>query len=123
MMISFHSLLPLSLSTNAVVFDDEYVRARLITKEGLAKGRAELAVRDPFDAAFLRTVPTSFDARTAWPSCASINDIYDQGKCGDCWAVSAVSSASDRMCIDGAQGNARLSVEHMLGCCKVCGFG
>ena len=125
-------MLSLSLSALAhagtVVFDDEYVKDRLITKSALAKGRAELPLAALHSEAAIKALPDSFDARTAWPQCDSIGDIYDQGKCGDCWAVSAVTSATDRMCIDSGAGsanepNTRLSVEHMLGCCSQCGFG
>ena len=47
----------------------------------------------------LRSLPTSFDARTAWPLCDSIKDVWDQSSCGDCWAVATVTAAADRMCI------------------------
>ena len=44
--------------------------------------------------------------------------------CGDCWAVSAVMTATDRWCIAHNQTtNPRLSVESMVSCCKVCGYG
>ena len=86
------------------------------------------------------SLPAQFDARAAWPECASISDIYDQGACGDCWAVATVTAASDRLCIaTGARDrvvpslpssppstpstSVRLSVEHMVGCCKRCGYG
>lgn len=32
-----------------------------------------------------RDVPESFDARTKWPNCDSLNRIRDQGACGSCW--------------------------------------
>ena len=70
-------------------------------------------------------------ARCSPPARAqSISDIYDQGACGDCWAVGAITAATDRLCIAGhkagngaAVGNPRLSVEHIVGCCNVCGYG
>ena len=43
-------------------------------------------------------LPESFDSRTRWPGC--IGPVLDQGTCGSCWAVSAVSSISDRLCIE-----------------------
>ena len=30
-------------------------------------------------------IPESFDSRTNWPKCASIQEIRDQGSCGSCW--------------------------------------
>jgi len=42
-------------------------------------------------------VPSSFDARTQWPSC--IGPVLDQGHCGSCWAFGAVESLQDRLCI------------------------
>ena len=63
----------------------------------------------------------SFDARTKWPACTSIKTIRDQSACGmyyksaflksihndfvnlitsgSCWAVSAASAMSDRLCV------------------------
>ena len=76
----------------SVAFDEVYVKARLITKSSLAKGRNELPLAALHSKAAIKALPESFDARTAWPQCDSIGDVYDQGKCGDCWAVSAVSS-------------------------------
>lgn len=116
----------LAMSTQAVYgFSVEYVRPRLISKEALTVGRADLPLRQP--SVKMEDLPESFDARTAWPQCPSISDIWDQGACGDCWAVSAVTAAADRLCIAGASGNGdaqvRLSVEHMVGCCHTCGYG
>jgi cathepsin B len=69
-------------------------------------------------------LPDHFDARVKWPKCTSISTIYDQGACGDCWAVSTVMTATDRWCISKNQTeNPILSVESMVSCCKVCGYG
>lgn len=69
-------------------------------------------------------LPESFDARERWPQCRSISEIYDQGACGDCWAVATVMAATDRWCIArNGTSNPRLSIEHMVGCCKACGYG
>jgi hypothetical protein len=86
--------------------------------ESLRRGRAELPLRE-FDPAALARLPDEFDARAAWPHCPSIADIFDQSACGDCWAVSTVTAATDRLCITAGAAAAppqpRLSVEHMVG--------
>lgn len=30
-------------------------------------------------------LPDTFDARTQWPNCPSIQEVRDQGSCGSCW--------------------------------------
>ena len=48
-------------------------------------------------------IPPAFDAREAWPTCnASISRVRDQGVCGCCWAMAAVESLADRLCIASA---------------------
>ena len=32
-------------------------------------------------------IPTSFDARIAWPNCLSVQEIRDQGHCAGCWVI------------------------------------
>ena len=93
-----------------------------LSKGALTLGRDALEVRhasvSPSD------VPDAFDAREQWPNCSSIRLIPDQGACGDCWAVATVTAATDRWCIaKGGAENPPLSVEMMVGCCKVCGYG
>uniref|UniRef100_A0A183BQN2 Trehalase n=1 Tax=Globodera pallida TaxID=36090 RepID=A0A183BQN2_GLOPA len=45
-------------------------------------------------------LPNAFDARQKWPECADfIGTTTDQGQCGSCWAVSAASTFTDRICI------------------------
>lgn len=47
-----------------------------------------------------KDLPSDFDSSEHWPACAKvIGDIRDQSDCGCCWAFSAASAASDRMCI------------------------
>ncbi|KAL1141774.1 hypothetical protein V6Z11_A11G053000 [Gossypium hirsutum] len=72
-------------------------------------------------------LPTSFDARTAWPQCTSIGRILAElmlwGHCGSCWAFGAVESLSDRFCIHFDM-NISLSVNDLLACCGfLCGDG
>lgn len=113
------------LAPGALAFSVEFVKPRLISTHALTVGREGLPVRR--HNASLEDMPESFDSRTAWPQCPSISDIWDQGACGDCWAVSTVTAATDRLCIAGAGGSGdtqvRLSVEHMVGCCRTCGYG
>jgi len=83
--------------------------------------RPALKLHTGFDIAAL---PTSFDSRTQWPNCPTIQEIRDQSDCGSCWAFGAVEAASDHICIDTQGANqAHLSAEDMVGCCSACGFG
>ncbi|GAU91150.1 hypothetical protein RvY_03463 [Ramazzottius varieornatus] len=62
-------------------------------------------------------VPVAFDARKVWPNCKSISTIRDQGQCGTCWAVSAASVLSDRLCIASGQTiNVMISASQTAGC-------
>ncbi|KIH53822.1 papain family cysteine protease [Ancylostoma duodenale] len=69
-------------------------------------------------------IPQSFDARANWPECKSIGMIRDQSACGSCWAVSAASAMSDRLCVQSKGGiKAILSAADILSCCAECGYG
>lgn len=46
---------------------------------------------------FIESLPTSFDARQAWPG--KIGPVMNQAKCGSCWAFGAAEAVSDRMAI------------------------
>ncbi|GMI67251.1 hypothetical protein like AT4G01610 [Hibiscus trionum] len=68
-------------------------------------------------------LPTTFDARTAWPQCSTIGRILDQGHCGSCWAFGAVEALSDRFCIHFGM-NISLSANDVIACCGfLCGAG
>ncbi|XP_063920012.1 cathepsin B-like [Zophobas morio] len=73
----------------------------------------------------LQAIPESFDAREAWPECASvIGNIRDQSECGSCWAFGAVEAMSDRICIhSNATVKVSISAEDLLDCCGLCGMG
>lgn len=66
-------------------------------------------------------LPISFDARAYWPQCPIIQEIRDQSACGSCYAVSAASAASDRLCIhfNGTK-STRMSETDLMSCCKTC---
>ncbi|KAL4363975.1 hypothetical protein GQ457_04G035130 [Hibiscus cannabinus] len=71
-------------------------------------------------------LPTTFDARTAWPNCSTIGRILGElcagGHCGSCWAFGAVEALTDRFCTHFGQ-NIPLSVNDVLACCEDCGSG
>ncbi|CAJ0607652.1 unnamed protein product [Cylicocyclus nassatus] len=70
-------------------------------------------------------LPESFDAREKWPDCVSIKTIRDQANCGSCWAVSAASAMSDRLCVQSKGQDQRIiSDADILSCCgEFCGHG
>jgi len=70
-------------------------------------------------------IPKEFDARQKWENCATvIGDIPDQSSCGSCWAVSAASVMSDRVCIGtNAQAKTPISANDLISCCSSCGYG
>ncbi|CAJ0583688.1 unnamed protein product, partial [Mesorhabditis spiculigera] len=67
------------------------------------------------------SLPKSFDSREKWASCKSLFNIRDQSQCGDCWAVAAASTLSDRMCIHtNGKFNDELSAQDITTCCPYC---
>ncbi|KAJ3662918.1 hypothetical protein Zmor_007233 [Zophobas morio] len=73
----------------------------------------------------LKAIPESFDAREAWPECASvIGDIKDQAGCVAGWAFAAVGTINDRICIySNATIKTNISAEDLISCCNDCNYG
>lgn len=70
------------------------------------------------------SIPTTFDARTAFKECSAvIGHIDDQSACGSCWAVSTAAVVSDRLCIAKALRNISISASDLMSCCGECGNG
>jgi cathepsin B len=67
-------------------------------------------------------IPASFDSRTNWASCPSIQEVRDQSDCGSCWAFGAVEAGTDRICIETGIVT-HLSATDLLSCCWQCGSG
>ncbi len=59
-------------------------------------------------------VPDQFDSRQKWPQCPSIQEIRDQGGCGSCWAMGAVTAMTDRLCIHKDMKQAHVSAENLV---------
>ncbi|KAI5641087.1 papain family cysteine protease domain-containing protein [Phthorimaea operculella] len=69
----------------------------------------------------IESLPENFDSRNKWPYCSSLNEIRNQGGCGSCWAVSAASAMTDRVCIySKGTKNFHFSAEDILSCCPYC---
>jgi len=62
------------------------------------------------------SLPTNFDSSKQWPACKTIGTIYDQARCGSCWAFGAVESISDRFCIHKTNVSLLLSFQDMTSC-------
>jgi len=84
----------------------------------------QLETREHDLASLKEDLPDSFDSREHWPDCPTIKEIRDQGNCGSCWAISAVETMSDRVCVaSGGKQAKHLSTEDLMDCCHSCGFG
>jgi len=78
-----------------------------------------------YDEEDLKDLPDTFDPRTKWPTCPSLNVIRDQSACGTCWAFGAAEAITDRYCTMGLAPNGSISVSSGdIGfCCMSCGDG
>lgn len=50
-------------------------------------------------------------------------DVFDQGKCGDCWAISSAGSLEDRIAIQNNNAYVSLDPAYLMGCDYFCGVG
>ncbi|KAK6731331.1 hypothetical protein RB195_007666 [Necator americanus] len=94
----------------------------LLPKHFMVKPKEEDRTKIQLD----KEPPEKFDARDAWPYCREIiGHVRDQSRCGSCWAVSAASTMSDRLCVQ-SNGKIKLHVSDtdILACCgEFCGAG
>ncbi|CAJ0594153.1 unnamed protein product [Cylicocyclus nassatus] len=98
-------------------FQSRLMNFKYLKKPVHAKTADELVLNEP--------IPERFDAREKWPYCDSMKQIRDQANCGSCWAVSAASTMSDRLCAH-SQGEKKtiISDTDILACCgSLCGEG
>ncbi|KAK6056233.1 hypothetical protein COOONC_06262 [Cooperia oncophora] len=67
-------------------------------------------------------IPEAFDARTAWPKCWAVHQIFNQAGCGSCWSVAATAVMSDRVCISSnGTSQTQISALDLTSCCLSCG--
>jgi len=85
-----------------------------IDMEKIMSGEYEKKVFTPEQ---LINAPETFDSRTQWPNCTTIQEIRDQKECESCWAFGAVETISDRQCIHKHEIR-RFSAEDMASCGK-----
>lgn len=63
------------------------------------------------------TLPESYDPRSVWQNCSVLSTVYDQGSCGCCYAMAAVETLADRVCIASmGDEDTPLSVQWVIGC-------
>jgi len=65
------------------------------------------------------SIPTDFDARTAFPNCANIiGHVRDQSDCGSCWAFGSTEAFNDRHCISTGDSKTLFAPEDTVSCCS-----
>lgn len=63
------------------------------------------------------SIPSEYDARNVWQNCSVMRAVYDQRSCGCCYAMAAVETLADRICVSSAgKVDTPLSVQWVIGC-------
>lgn len=85
----------------------------------ILRSEAPIVKHDP---ALIASLPENFDPRDKWSNCPTLNEIRDQGACGNCYAVGTAATMTDRYCIhaDGKK-HFRFSEQDIMTCCPECG--
>jgi len=90
---------------------------------GVKPGGPKLEEKTEFEVN-VEDLPDTFDPRTKWPTCSTMNVIRDQSACGTCWAFGAAEAISDRYCTYGINKNLSVSAADIGFCCGFsCGDG
>jgi len=90
---------------------------------GVKAGGPRLPEKTEFEVEF-KDVPATFDSRTNWPNCPTMQVVRDQSACGTCWAFGAVEAMSDRYCTYKVNANFSASAADVGFCCGFsCGDG
>jgi len=104
--------------------DATLLRQNAIKEEVVASGSNSDNQDAAGQARRLQSLPTNFDLRQAFPKCWSISNVRNQANCGSCWAVSSLSSLSDRQCVKTGEQKS-FSYQDATECCSAgtCGTG
>ena len=60
--------------------------------------------------------PSTFDARSEWPTCATNVPVSDRGACASSWAFATTEAVSYRACARGTHPDILLSAQYPVSC-------